>query len=166
MILSIDPGLHYVGAALFGTETSNDLIWAGLIKNRVDAHPNNPTYHQSIWKGMVDAVDEEMHILGYAPDRLALELPQVYVRTRSKGDPNDLILLTGVVGGLVNWFSGTAFLYLPHSWKGSVPKEIMAKRILKRLSDDEKRRIVKAPESLHHNVLDGVGVGLHHLKRL
>lgn len=166
MILSIDPGVHACGAAIFGTTTGNDLRWAGLVKNKVDAHPLNPTYHWSIWRGMVDAVEEKLHALDFTPDRLALELPQVYVASRSKGDPNDLILLTGVVGALTYWFRGMTFLYLPHQWKGAVPKNIMNERILKRLSDEEREKIEKAPKSLLHNTIDGIGIGLHHTKRL
>jgi hypothetical protein len=165
-LLAIDPGLHTCGAAVFDTTSSNDLVWAGLIKNRVDANPLNPTYHSMLWRGMVDAVDAEMHVLGYAPDRMAVELPQVYVASRSKGDPNDLIMLTGVVGGLVHWFSGMSFCYLPREWKGSVPKEIMNARVLKHLSDDEQSKIQKTPKTLIHNVYDGIGVGMRHLGRL
>ena len=166
MLLSIDPGLHAVGAAVFDTTSSNDLVWAGLIKNHVDAHPSNPSYHSMIWRGMVDAVDAEMHVLGYAPDRMAVELPQVYVASRSKGDPNDLIMLTGVVGGLVHWFTGLTFLYSPRSWKGTVDKKVMTERILKHLSEEERSKIQKAPKSLWHNVVDGIGLGLFHTKRL
>lgn len=166
MILSIDPGVHACGAAIFGTTTGNDLRWAGLVKNRVEASPLNPTYHQMIWCGMVDAVAEKVRALDFTPDRMALELPQIYVASRSKGDPNDLILLTGVVGALTQWFAGMTFLYLPHQWKGAVPKNIMNERILKRFSDDEKSKIEKAPKSLLHNSIDACGIGLHHLKRL
>jgi len=166
MILSIDPGLHACGAAVWDTISCNDLIWAGLIKNRVDAHPDNPTRLSTLWNGMVDAIDTEMHVLGYAPDRLAIELPQVYVRTRSKGDPNDLIQLAGLVGALTHWFHGMTFTYLPHDWKKTVPKKIMEARILKRLSDEEKSKIQKAPTGMMHNVYDGIGIGLVHLKRL
>jgi Holliday junction resolvasome RuvABC endonuclease subunit len=164
VILAIDPGLHSCGVAIFDTNTS--LVWAGLVKNSVDAHPENPTFHQMLWNGMVDAVDAKLRALRYKPDRMAIELPQVYIASRSKGDPADLIMLTGVVGSLVHWFSGMSFLYKPYSWKGNVPKAIMSERILKRLNDDEQRRIEKAPKSLWHNTIDAVGIGLHHLKRL
>jgi len=115
---------------------------------------------------MVDAVDAKMHALGYALDRMAIELPQVYVRSRSKGDPNDLILLAGLVGALTHWFHGMTFMYHPHAWKGTVPKEIMTARILKRLSEEEQSKIEKSPKSLIHNVYDSCGLGMHHLKRL
>lgn len=171
MILSIDPGLHACGCALWDTVSANDLIWAGLVKNRYDAHPENPTRHSSIWNGMVAAIEEKLHekfgfgVHGW-PDRLAIELPQVYVRSRSKGDPNDLIALAGLVGALVRWFPGMSFTYLPHDWKGTVPKDIMNSRIMKHLSDDEKSKIEKSPKSLMHNTIDAIGIGLKHLHRL
>lgn len=171
MILSIDPGLNACGCALFGTAITNELLWAGLIKNKIDASPLNPTYHSMIWRGMVDAVDERIYRMfggsdDHKPHILAIELPQIYVASRSKGDANDLITLTGVVGALTQWFHGTTFMYHPHSWKGTVPKKIMSNRILKRLSEVERSKIEKSPESLIHNVYDGIGVGLHHIKRL
>lgn len=164
MILSIDPGLYACGAAVFND--ANDLLWAGLIKNGIDAYLNGSTYHSSIWNTMVDAVAAKMRALHYIPEQLAVELPQIYVASRSKGDPNDLIVLAGLVGALTSWFQGTVFLYQPHTWKGTVPKKIMCARILKHLKPEELIKIEKAPESLWHNTVDGVGVGLHHLKRL
>lgn len=174
MILSIDPGLHAIGASLWGTETSNDLIWAGLIKNKIDAHPQNPTYHSVLWRGMVDAVDERLYSMFGPPtagkhkwpDRMVIELPQVYIASRSKGDPNDLIALAGVVGAFAHWFAGMTTTCSPHSWKGTVPKAIMNARILKHLSPEEQSKIEKAPKSLLHNTLDSVGIGLAHLNRL
>jgi hypothetical protein len=165
-LLSIDPGLHSCGVAVFDASTSNSLLWAGLVKNSVDAHILNQTYHWSLWRGMVLSVDAKLHDLDLHPDRLALELPQVYIASHSKGDPNDLIMLAGLVGALTHWFPGMVFLYLPHSWKGNTPKAIMNERILKRLSDDERSKIEKAPKSLSHNIFDACGIGLAHLKRL
>lgn len=170
-VLSIDPGLHACGAAIFDTAASNNLIWSGLIKNKVAAHLNNPTYYSTLWRGMADSVDEKLYSMfgreeQYHIDQMALELPQVYVASRSKGDPNDLIALAGLVGALAHWFRGTVFTYSPHAWKHTVPKKIMNARILKRLSHEEQGKIEKAPEGLMHNVLDGIGLGLWHLKRL
>lgn len=166
MILAIDPGLHACGCAIFDANTSNELLWAGLVKNPIDVHPENPSYPSGLWNSMVDAVDTELHVLGYEPDRLAIELPQVYIASRSKGDPNDLIALAGLVGAFTHWFRGMTFLYLPREWKGSVPKKIMNDRVLKHLSEEERVKIEKSPKSLQHNVYDGVGIGLRHLKRL
>ena len=100
-------------------------------------------------------------------DELAIELPQVYLASRSRGDPNDLIQLALVVGAFEMWFEGRVFKYKPHEWKGSVPKPIMAERILKRLGDDEKeQRSRKLEEPYQLNTIDACGIGLHHLKRL
>lgn len=159
-LLSIDPGVNGCGVAVFSGE-SNHLLWAGYVKNSGTGVRN-----------MVDAVDTKLcKILEppYTetwPNKLAIELPQVYLASRSRGDPNDLIQLALVVGGFEMWFDGLVFKLLPHQWKGTVPKEIMAARILKRLSEEEQSKIEKAPKSLLHNTLDSVGLGLWHLKRL
>jgi len=97
---------------------------------------------------------------------MVIELPQVYVASRSKGDPNDLIALASVVGALTHWFRGMTFVYSPRAWKGTVDKKVMTERILKHLSEEERGRIQKAPKSLLHNSIDACGLGLHHLKRL
>jgi hypothetical protein len=158
MILSIDPGLHACGLSVWSHDLSNPLLWAGLVKNS-GAHRRT----------MVDSVDAKLYEL-YGTyrkiDQLAVEVPQVYIASRSKGDPNDLIQLALVVGAFEQWFSGAVFMYKPADWKGQVPKPIMEARILKRLSDDEKNKIEKAPKSLMHNTIDSCGIGLHHLKRL
>lgn len=103
----------------------------------------------------------------FAQDRseLAIELPQVYVASRSKGDPNDLINLATLVGYLCASFK-TFSLYRPHAWKGQVPKIVMQARIMKRLDDREKANVDLVPISTSHNTVDAVGIGLHHLGRL
>lgn len=163
-ILSIDPGLHLCGAALWGA--TGTLQWAGLVKNRIgpSSFPN-PTSYGYLWNGMVNAVEDRLVDLDTKPDRLVIELPQVYVRSRSKGDPNDLIQLAGVVGAFVHWHSGLTWQYTPATWKGQTPKDITEERAKKRLGVTEMNRIDKMPEKLAHNCWDAVALGLFHLGR-
>lgn len=155
-LVSIDPGLNSCGVAVWSNELpGNPLLWAALARN-----------HGSTRRTMIESVYDELAVQGYTPDRLVIEVPQVYVRTRSKGDPNDLIQLALVVGGFECTFRGAVFLTKPAEWKHQVPKPIMQERILKRLSDDEKSHVTKAPKSLMHNVWDSVGIGLARLGRL
>lgn len=152
-LLSIDPGLHAVGAAIWN---DSRLIWAGLIKNSGE--------HR---RTMVQSVEDKLRSKFPWPDTLAIEVPQVYLASRSKGDPNDLIQLALVVGAFEQWFkAGFTFMYKPADWKGQVPKPIMEARISKRLSEEELSKIDKAPKSLMHNVWDACGIGLHHTGRL
>jgi len=93
------------------------------------------------------------------------EYPQVYAR--GPGDPADLIELAGVVGAVGYAIrSMKSSSYLPRSWKGQVPKDVMCARIEGRLSPEEKAAIRPCPTSLRHNVLDAIGVGLFHIGRL
>jgi hypothetical protein len=119
---------------------------------------------------MVHAVDETVksNCGGFRADRLAIELPQVYVRSRSKGDPNDLISLARLVGAFEYFFDGRfgSTIYKPAQWKGQTPKDVTEARAKKRLTEAEITRIVLPPaKSLRHNVWDGIGLGLHHLNR-
>lgn len=153
-ILSVDPGVNACGCAVWN---SGRLAWAGLVKNSGTGV-----------RTMIDSVGARLweKCSTNRCDELAIELPQVYLASRSRGDPNDLIQLALVVGAFEMWFEGRVFKYKPHAWKGSVPKPIMVERILKRLGDDEKSEIEKAPKSLWHNTIDACGIGLHHTKRL
>jgi hypothetical protein len=62
--------------------------------------------------------------------------------------------------------------YKPRQWKGQVDKGVMLRRVLKRLTDDELRRVpdlissLERKSSVWHHAIDAVGVGLHHLGRL
>lgn len=153
--LSVDPGVNGCGIAVWNDD--NLLVWAGYVKNSGTGV-----------RKMVDSVGAKLWEK-FGTDRchkLAIEMPQVYMASRSRGDPNDLVELALVVGGFEMWFDGIVFKYKPHSWKGTVPKLIMAERILKRLSYEEQNEIEIAPKSIWHNTIDGVGIGLHHSKRL
>lgn len=59
-------------------------------------------------------------------------------------------------------------LVLPVEWKGSVDKKVMNNRVLKRLTEDEKRKLPRRPRAgdYDHNLLDAVGIGLWKLGRL
>jgi hypothetical protein len=95
-----------------------------------------------------------------------IECPQVYVHSRAKGDPNDLIrlaLMAGVIVGAIG--QKNVVEYRPAEWKGQVPKDVMTERIKRSLNKGEQSRVVlPRAMSLAHNVWDAVGIGLHHLR--
>jgi len=99
---------------------------------------------------------------------LILERPQIYQQKYLKGDPNDLIPLALMGGAFAGYlFSFSPVLYYPREWKKQVPKDVMTERIKRRLSKDEHRRVeLPRAKSLHHNIWDGVGIGLFRLGRL
>ncbi len=142
--LAIDPGVKHLGVALFEDET---LVYATLLKT-----------------GDAQALSELFFVHG-PPDRVVIELPQVYARSKSKGDPNDLIAVAVVVGALTACLKN-AELIKPRVWKGTVDKSVFLKRILGKLEPGELALLPKLAKSLVHNVQDAVGIGLFAVGRL
>ena len=66
-------------------------------------------------------------------DLLVIEIPQVYQGSKQKGDPNDLINLAILVGGIISVITTyNVALVKPSTWKAQVSKKIHHKRIMKR----------------------------------
>jgi hypothetical protein len=152
MIVTLDPGAHEAGVAVWHRD--GILADAYLVR----AARRDPWLHLAMLvKDELRDVDVEW---------VVIERPQVYVASRSKGDPNDLItlaLMAGAVAGLLE----APFLteYKPAQWKGQAPKDVMIERIIRALTVDEHTR-VRLPDakSLAHNVWDAIGIGLYHLR--
>lgn len=156
LLLAIDPGVRGCGVALFR---------GSILEQAVYLEGHSHAQRAGGWLAMVSAVVE--FIGARAVYQLVTELPQVYVTQRAKGDPNDLIQLAAVVGGLSQAFKAAQQrVYLPAEWKGQVPKEIVHTRALGRLSPEEQGRITCRKKAMLHNVLDGVSLGLKFLGRL
>lgn len=168
MIVSIDPGVHECGVAVwFGCELHRAL----LVREGAPGQPS--------WVPVVDAVADAL--LSYNVKEIVIERPQVYERSRSKGDPNDLIalaLVAGAVVGAVREYQAMSMCrivgytpcrvieYRPADWKGQVPKDVMVRRIKRSLAKTELERVeLPKAKSLAHNVWDAVGIGLHHLRK-
>lgn len=105
-----------------------------------------------------------------AGDSVLIEVPRHYPHNE-KGDTNDLIDLAVQVGQLKAWCElrgATVTLVWPRTWKGSVPKNIHNERVLRALSDVERKLLPKSPRArkYDHNCVDAVGLGLWKLERL
>jgi len=106
-------------------------------------------------------------------DRLVVEKPQVYRSRKSRGDPNDLIDVA-VFAGCVLGAADAAEerfaheLVVPRDWKGTIDKDVMIRRVLAWLREDERGVFERAgaPASLAHNVVDAVGLGIWYARRL
>lgn len=146
-LIAIDPGTEQAGFARF---VEGRLVQATLVREK------GSTKEQRAWR-----VARKLGELFETGEDLVIEHPQIYVR--SKGDPDDLLALALVVGGVLAVHEGGE-LVRPRTWKGQVPKKIMTNRILKHLAGDERALCAKVKDN--HNVLDAVGVGLWKLKRL
>ena len=164
-IVSLDPGIRHCGLALF---VNRKLVKAGLARN-----PEASLRGPPAWMTMANSVEEmltpwltELGFVGGDEVFLAAEIPQVY-RGPTKADPDDLMQLTGVVGAVTGLVSH-AIGYFPFAWKKNIPKGIHQTRLRRRLDAKETAVLEGAdcPPSLLHNVIDAVGIGLHHLLRL
>lgn len=167
-LMSVDPGKRHTAVAVFDLN-SRELICAEIIKAR-----RFPEDDLEACELMVRAVAEwhAMHSRRPAyPVELVVERPQVYTAGKQhKGgrwtDPNDLPPLFGVDVGLAVHFSPLRMRsYFPHEWKGTMTKEAMGARVLTRLSPGERGNVASRMLA-DHNVLDAIGIGLHHLGRL
>lgn len=148
VLIAVDPGTEQAGVAVF---SEGHLVEAHLI---VEA---GYTKEQRAWRA---ACQIGKRLVPNAD--LIVEYPQIYAKV-SKVDPDDILALTLVVGGVLSLHGGGE-LVRPAQWKGQVPKKVMVNRILKNLSEEE-RKILKTVKD-NHNVVDAVGVGLWKLKRL
>jgi hypothetical protein len=88
-------------------------------------------------------------------DHVYIELPQVYPYPQMKGDPNDLVNLAVLIGGIVSLVSHyKATLIQPRKWKGQLPKKIHHERILKQCPQFANR-------DLSLDALDALGLLLY-----
>ena len=161
IILSIDPGIRGTGVGLF---SRSELVASNWVKNP-------ETSGQGPWQCWTMS----KHVLSWLQtywdrklNELVLEWPQVY--PTSKGDPNDLFGLAGVGAALTALLMAEGHpikvtYYKPREWKGQLEKDVMGDRVKGRLSSLE---LSQVPDfgGLTHNILDAIGIGLHHIGRL
>jgi hypothetical protein len=148
-LVSLDPGLRGCGLAYWNEDGA--LLAALYVRN-----PRKTGTGPEAWMGYEAAISMrpgQTHFIS--------EVPQVYRAGASKGDPDDLIQLAGVVGVFSALFSATTYTGVkPREWKGQVPKDVHHARLVKTLTPEELAMVeASAPPSLRHNVLDAVGIG-------
>lgn len=156
-LVSIDPGVRGCGCALW----IDGVLYAAAYVAPAKA----PSLPEAI-TAMVDAVHDWIPV----GSELVIEFPQTYRGRAAKGDTNDLLAVAAVAGAIIA-LNGSGKFVSPHTWKGSVPKKtaagvnIIKERCLKRLSPEEISKIRLPSKSLHHNVYDGVFLGLWWLEK-
>ena len=166
-VAAVDPGLNRSGVALFNDD--RQLIYADTVtatKALVGADPGT----RVVWMSRMIVRFLEARAR-YRDFHLVTELPQIYQRPKSKGDPNTtLIPLAAICGGVAVGSKNacTSTFIHPHEWKGQIPKTrrgenyIIEGRVRAELSDDEYSCI---PPKMPHDGWDAIGIGLHHLGR-
>lgn len=154
--IALDPGVKIAGIACYG---DGELACAWLVQGK--------SWNDTAWQAWAELrahVPEE--VIRYA--NVVIEKPQVYTQNKLVGDPNDLIDVAMMAACFAGKLHPDTVIktYLPRQWKGQVPKAIMTKRIIKRLSEAEHERIELPIKSLRHNVYDAAGLGLYYERRL
>ena len=104
-------------------------------------------------------------------DEMVLEIMQVYRAGKSKADPKDLIHLSLLGGCLLTLSKAPAVLCQPAEWNGGADKKVTEFRVLRAFKESPTENAVlyaclkQFPKGIHHNIYDGVGIGLNHFGR-
>ena len=177
-LLAIDPGTRGCGCAFF---VNGSLCVATYVPNTTKKG-SGPGECAAMAYAVLNWCDKWANNVNVV-DVLALEIPQIYSRAggKSKGDPNNIMPLYGVVSAIAALHeTATVEWERPRGWKGNTAKPDSAKakyvikeRVIERLSACE-RDLVAWP-SLNKNtdvarkqdwdVADAIGIAMHTLGR-
>jgi hypothetical protein len=155
-VLSVDPGIRGCGCAIF---RDGLLFKAEYVKNL-----------EKKGAGPFECAEMGMRVVEWSirAHTVVLEWPTVYAGRASRGDARDLFPLAGIDTAIaVNYVGCEIVHYVPFEWKSNMNPDVLIRRIQGRLSSEETKRVkLPSAKSLAHNVWDGIGIGLHYLKRL
>lgn len=163
--IAIDPGKGgHNGGLGWSAWEKVDLLSAGLarVKGRLELGHRALELASQIPSGAEEATVEQMF---HYPTHGRRDTIQ-----RADRVANDLLDLQAI-GGIVaaKCTTGAITYVTAHGWKGEIPKDVVILRVWKLLTPEEKRTLEAClrgiPESLHHNVLEAVGLGLWRLRR-
>jgi len=153
-LVAFDPALRTTGVA----------IWKdGMLVDAFHVTPRIPGRGPTAWGAVAEHVWARLELAALDVDVIVLEGQVVY--PRSKADPNDILQVTGVAGGLAalaRQAGATVVHYDPAAWKGQAPKEVIAARSRARLAACELASVRKGATL---DAWDAIGIGLHHLQR-
>lgn len=154
-LLAIDPGYRYFGYSIF-RDTS-------ILKAGLSVAEKSEDWDR--WTGQPpDFTDLAQIILNtdWAVRCAIIEFPKVH---RSTPNAESIVRLASACGAYTALLQASDFhveWVEPRSWKGTVPKDIMYKRILAKVPKPEYDRIDRIQD---HNVIDAVGIGLWKIKK-
>ena len=153
-LVAFDPALRTTGVA----------IWKdGVLVDAFHVTPRISGRGPTAWGAVAEHVWARLELAALDVDVIVLEGQVVY--PRSKADPNDILQVTGVAGGLAalaRQAGATVVHYDPAAWKGQAPKEVIAARSRARLAACELASVRKGATL---DAWDAIGIGLHHLQR-
>lgn len=163
-LLAIDPGLRELGMAVF---VGDELTYACLVRSPCKPPVKDGTAWVAMAREALKAFVNSPIKDEVRTDVLVSEVPQIYWQSSRGGNSDSLLQLCGVVGAVAHAIPHGAFkAYRPREWKGNVKAEVMLDRIAAKLTPAELATIAKCPQSLRHNVIDAIGIGLKYLGRL
>lgn len=173
IVLGVDPDTQATGFALVHMDRGPLAI--GVMDHGAKVTGVNAAHAQLALAG-------QLLQLPVQPDLVVVEYQQHYKETKTNA--NHLMLLSMITGGVAALFAHTGFRVLtplPREWKGTVPKGIHQKRILKKLGWDfedkgkNKPPVPVYPPSLpakgdvakgHKEVVDALGLAQWGLTQL
>lgn len=129
VFVGVDPGLAHTGLCVVDTISwSVDFATVSTKLRDFESEPERIRY-------IVNSVESLLHYNATKGAVLVLERMQIYdprkSRTKSNADPNDLIPLAEIAGGLISALDwAQCFTPKPSEWKGNVPKKIHHKRLM------------------------------------
>lgn len=170
MIFTVDAASRKTGVALFRDDGT--LVTA----RAVDVPGKSPGFAASLERAnaMGSQIGQLAFLLAKAfpdrrVDRVIIEYPRIYKAGPAAKLPGDDLLVLSA-SAMAAWVNLSAVFpdakiepVRPQDWKGQVPKDIMVRRILARLSRAE---IAAVADPENDNIVDAVGIGLHACRRL
>jgi hypothetical protein len=150
-VISIDPGLTGTGYAVFGKR--------GLIRCGVLTAPRGWEWYDKIrwYCDELETIYERQSITARQP--IVLELPEFFQSAGGQLTARSQALVKlSMLTGAIHYCLGVGVLITPTKWKGQLPKEVVVKRLRKRLGTAVLNRV--KPSS---HAWDAIGIGLYYL---
>jgi hypothetical protein len=154
-IVGIDPGVNHTGVAVF-VEGSLGAAW--LINRESDSLADNIRDQKEELQVLMHNISDQVEF-----EKVVVELPRIY--PGSKARDNDQMDLSVVAGALLTAAllmvnsNIVPILVTPHDWKGTTPKNIHNRRVLKKVP--EIADVLKQfPKGKHEHMIDAAGLGL------
>jgi len=146
-LLAIDPGLNSMGWALWDRDNATDLpTRVGLLH----APRRLSLVNRSLF--LATSLESETQSVKGGIE-LVSEYPAYHGRVKGwdSGDLQKLVFLVGVLAG---YFCNSEFTPVtPGEWKGQLPKDVVIRRLQKRMG-------VKETAHFKKDIWDAVGIGL------
>jgi hypothetical protein len=158
LLVSIDPGVYSCAVAAWEAPTSSLETPHGTLYRAALSAPCEASQ-------TAQAVLEMIEGWGCQQAPVCVEVPVKYGTRRSTH--KDVERMLEVIATIQRAYSPHLYFAVsPFAWKGNVPKGIQGSRILSALTKAEHDVVCWPKNSLKHNLVDAIGIGLWRLGRL